>query len=344
LFFSVYVAKKQDLNLIITINSWMAIGLFVLFLVWLHKPYSLISKGPSENLVGFTTHHTGMGLLAATVSILLIVYGRETKRNLLILMGLMSVIVVIASGSREALVAVAGAIGWYIIRNIRVKIVLWVFLVSVIMLVSAPYIAPHTYERTAKLFSIDLLEDLFKRAASIHWQPGNQKQQTTEDPEQDTNMLTRILYWTYATERFLQSPIIGIGWGRFNDPHLRMTGTKGFVYVASQGERVFSPLQAHNSYLHLLCESGVLGLALMLSLWFSLFFRMRKAALRFSEQPSLRGYYVACQTLIVLILGAALTGHAVGAPTTGIPLFVIIGIGLSYQRHTKQELLPVAAV
>ena len=94
-------------------------------------------------------------------------------------------------------------------------------------------------------------------------------------------MLRRIIYWTYALERFLQSPIIGIGWGRFNDPHLRMTGTKGFIYVASQGQRVFSPLQAHNSYLHLLCESGLLGLALLMSLWILLYLRLRKAALRF---------------------------------------------------------------
>ena len=81
-----------------------------------------------------------------------------------VVLGFLTILVVVASASREALVAVAGAIGWYLLRNIKVKVVFGVLFISCVMVLSAPYIAPHTYERTAKLFSIDMLEDLFNRS------------------------------------------------------------------------------------------------------------------------------------------------------------------------------------
>lgn len=60
----------------------------------------------------------------------------------------------------------------------------------------------------------------------------------------------RFLLWQTALNKFIDSPIIGIGWGRFKD------------YIPAPYNTVLN--NVHNTYLQFLCETGIVGTILLL--------------------------------------------------------------------------------
>jgi O-antigen ligase len=153
--------------------------------------------------------------------------------------------------------------------------------------------------------------------------------------EGDANLMSRIVLWAYALHHFLLSPLIGIGWGRFNDAQVIFSGIPGLMSIALQGDRLFNVSSAHNSYLMVLCESGLVGLWLLLKVWWDLYKRLKKAQQDFRNSPFLLGYYTGCQALIVFTLTAALFGHTLAAPANCMPVLTIVGAGLAYHRTER---------
>jgi O-antigen ligase len=88
---------------------------------------------------------------------------------------------------------------------------------------------------------------------------------------EDPNVVTRFFYYQRAFDDFLQSPIVGIGFGRFNDELKVYSGVPHLVYFATGGSVENNDEHSHNSYLHFLAEGGIAGLGLMLAIWVSLF-------------------------------------------------------------------------
>ena len=83
---------------------------------------------------------------------------------------------------------------------------------------------------------------------------------------------------------------------------------------------------AHNSYLHVLAETGVLGVVLLLTLWWSMY-----AGCRASSKSShfLVAYGAGCQAAIICLAVASLFGHALAAPSGGILVTALIGARLA---------------
>ena len=65
----------------------------------------------------------------------------------------------------------------------------------------------------------------------------------------DSNILTRILYWDYALDLFLDSPLLGAGFGRYNDQNLFFNGVKHVVYLATDGLNKFEIFNAANIHI-----------------------------------------------------------------------------------------------
>ncbi len=71
--------------------------------------------------------------------------------------------------------------------------------------------------------------------------------------------------WPRGVHTWLKSPIVGTGFGSYNDAPHRFSGRDG-VLMWSQGPKVHSDAHAHHSYVHVLAETGIVGLALLV--WF----------------------------------------------------------------------------
>lgn len=75
---------------------------------------------------------------------------------------------------------------------------------------------------------------------------------------EDSESMSRFTFWKLAFSNFLQSPLFGIGWGGYQfeyHEHLYVKNLYGVDYPY---------LQAHNVYIQLLCECGILGTLLFL--------------------------------------------------------------------------------
>lgn len=338
LVFSVYTTRERDLKSSAKIVSWVAVTTLFLVLLWLAFRPSLLTLHGS-NFLGTMTHHTGAGTFFSVVAIFLLITGHVAHRRAPIMLGTGMLLAVVLSGSREAMVALLAVALWYLAKTRRFRLAASVLGISVVLAGMMPIIAPHTFERTARLVAPETVEAVLDQIGSARWEPGKQ----TNLEGESVNILSRILFWSYATRRFLQSPVVGIGYGRFNDPNLEFVGAEGLLYVATGGDKIFSVLSAHNSYLHVLSESGLIGLALLMGLWGTMYRRLGKGA-DLAGDDQTKAYFVACQGLVVFATVAALFGHALAAPSIGIPALALVGCGLSYQRRLAAQAARTAEV
>ena len=72
--------------------------------------------------------------------------------------------------------------------------------------------------------------------------------------------------WSRAWGHFRRSPVVGIGFGRYNDLNPEFASI-GIGEVATKAQVYNDDRHAHNSYLHWLAEGGALGLAVMVAFW-----------------------------------------------------------------------------
>lgn len=84
----------------------------------------------------------------------------------------------------------------------------------------------------------------------------------------------RIFFiWPAAVDDFLASPLVGVGFTRFDDRPQKLEGIHGVLMINRSSHILHTNLHAHNSYLQVLSETGLLGMALVtgliVSLWIS---------------------------------------------------------------------------
>jgi O-antigen ligase len=331
LFFSVYTARRRDLRFIERFLVWTAIASLPLFAFWTVTGASFLAGGKARNFFGFLTSHTGAGTFFATIFLFLVICGLESKRRSLTLLGVAMLLPIFGSASREALVGLLAAGGWYVWQNLKARTVAYILIIGAIGIISLPFAAPHTYNRTVSAMSPETMGAIQDVVATAKWEPGLL---TDLDPEQH-NILIRFLYWKYSLRLAGESPLFGVGFGRWNDIDVQIERVGShLVGLGMSGKRVTEVHHAHNSYLHVLAETGLLGLALLAWLWLILLRRVRRGIARHADSRDVCAYLKACEAIVVFSLVAALFGHALASPSLGIPALTIVGIGISYDRIT----------
>ena len=154
----------------------------------------------------------------------------------------------------------------------------------------------------------------------------------------DENIVTRLTMWEKAIYLFKQSPIFGIGFGRYNDiawkdyDAIRLSGVPGIFSVYKMPGYIFDTSNAHNSYLHFLAETGVIGLALVISFWvfcFIIIFRSYKLT---GDRFSRKVYLSAIGSIIALFV-LSLTENYMSAPGVMMCVSTVtsLAIGLSWE-------------
>lgn len=328
---SVAVVGNAQLSQVIRVVYAMGIAVLLLFVVWLLVRPGFISGGRAGNFYGFVTSHTGAGTLFGIIGAFLAVYGHQVGRRPIIYLGLAMVLPVFGSASRQAIVGLLAVLGWYVIRLGRARLIAYAGVLMAVSIALMPVLTPHTWERTAGLFNKESVEAVFTTLEKSNWEPGL----TPEVEGRHFNVLARFLYWEYAVRQIAKSPYIGSGFGRFNDTEAQFVGEPGVLRIATSGPASPIQLQAHNSYLHLWAELGVLGLGLMLWLWWAMYRELRVTERCLVAAPDIAAYFVACQGLIIFVLACSMFGHAFASPITGVPVLAIIAVGLAYRRRLQ---------
>lgn len=146
---------------------------------------------------------------------------------------------------------------------------------------------------------------------------------------EDPNIVTRFFYYQRAIDDFSKSPIIGTGFGRFNDQLKIYSGVPYFLYFATGGEVVNDDAHAHNSYLHFLAEGGILGLALMLGVWIATFRWVRKQKKIFEDGSFGFCFALGIQACIVLEFFMSFTEHMMGTAVSSLTILTMVGLFLN---------------
>lgn len=86
------------------------------------------------------------------------------------------------------------------------------------------------------------------------------------------SILIRLLY-TYprAWYLFVHSPIFGTGVGSYNNRPIKLKKVAPFIAYNAQTDNTYNNSTAHNTYLQILAEQGIVGLTVFLIFWVSLF-------------------------------------------------------------------------
>jgi O-antigen ligase len=336
LYFSVSRVKFRNLEFVTKTFRWIAILSILFCLIWLPTKTRFLAVDEGALFTGFITSHTGAGTFYGAVAVILFFCGYIAKNKPCFILSLLMVIVVLTTASRATMFGILVVAIWYVSTNFKINNIALLSIIGGLFILVMPLIASGTFLRTFSLLSWDTLTHIQHHISlgPATWQPGDTEFDLGEG---DGNVMTRIILWGYALHQFIQSPVIGIGWGRFNDVNIVLSGISGMVDLALQGEQRFNVSSAHNSYLQLLCESGLVGLWLLMKVWWTLYQRLAKAKQDFKHHLFLLGYYTGCQALILFTLTAALFGHTLAAPANCIPVLTIVGAGLAYHRTDMEH-------
>src|SRR3972149_3232067 len=157
----------------------------------------------------------------------------------------------------------------------------------------------------------------------------------------DLSALTRFSLWDKAILLFKQSPMLGIGFARYNDvpwnfDKVPLTGNPGIFSLYTSGNYIFNDTNAHSSYLHFLAETGVIGLILVLAFWIFCLVIIFKAYRRTTDYFSKKVYLSIIGGIITLFI-LSVTENYMTAPTVMLCLSFATSliIGLSGQEKAK---------
>ena len=155
----------------------------------------------------------------------------------------------------------------------------------------------------------------------------------------DYNVLSRYVLWAKALENFAESPIIGVGMTRFDDEMMvvatfpqereELLDVKVFPSYAEWGPvrvnvdpaQAHTDQSAHNMYLHVLGEGGVLFMALLGTLILSTIRRLREVA-RQAHGPRAGLAQGVLYSLYAVLLASAFGNSYL----TVTPMFVLLSV------------------
>lgn len=157
--------------------------------------------------------------------------------------------------------------------------------------------------------------------------------------------VVRFYIWEKAWYLFSQSPIFGIGFGRFNDVFNidrgvfdigRLRGYPGIVSFYMKDSFYFDSAHAHNAYLQFLAETGVIGLGLILLFWILCIVKILKAYNSTKENFTSKVLLSSlASTFVLLILSFFENYLSVTTVMVPVSILVSISIGLYWENYNK---------
>lgn len=142
-------------------------------------------------------------------------------------------------------------------------------------------------------------------------------------------VVNRMFYlWCRALYLFIESPIIGVGFGGFNDTPYSLFGVENVVFLNLSENLASNSSHAHNTFFHVLAEQGVIGFILLIVI----IFQMKKSILK-EKDRALRSMLL---IMLFYAIGSSFFEHRFFTPAQMIPFLLILGIAISNRNYTRK--------
>jgi O-antigen ligase len=286
--------------------SWMALvnaGLYAMALLGV-DPFAVVQDGL---YFGFTSSHHASGMWGGVA---VVVHGmaitRRGSTTSLIPLGA-ALVVVAGSGSRTTLLGLTLVAVWFALKRATLGQRITLAVALPLVLVAMARTIPHIGETLSWTDQAQVAQsrDLFAqgvRQESVATLPRIAPGQL----EAVANIQTRFGAFGFAAGRWISSPLVGMGSGRYDNVSLRYAGVPHVIYLAVDGTRMGDDYaDAHNNFLQALAENGAIGLFLLMAAYGSAY----RAG---GRRGSVNGARV--QALVVFSLGTAMTGATLMSP------------------------------
>jgi O-antigen ligase len=151
---------------------------------------------------------------------------------------------------------------------------------------------------------------------------------TILEPDRNPGVALRLSAWRDAVRLFRSRPITGTGLGTYDEVTYRLEGTTADPFFRQKG------WHAHNVYLHLLAETGILGLLAWCYFWYAIIARLLAAWNHADARDRLAvaGALWSVLAFLVLSISEVLIGarvHANLRMNLTIGLVVVLGLYLA---------------
>ena len=266
----------------------------------------------------FNFAHNATGSVYAMVCIFLLVFFLKESKNKIklwyLLLLLINLVALFITKSRGSYIGFAAGAIVVLLVNYRSLKKFFIAIGAMILALIPIIFATGVYKRISQLF----------------------------DLEGGTNIV-RIVLWKKAWYLFSQSPLLGIGFGRFNDifsidRHIfnidRLKGINNIIEYYPNSQFFFDTAHAHNSYLQFLTETGIVGMGLLLLFWVLCKIKLFNAYYSTNDEFSSKTFLSAIGSIFMILI-LALSENYLSATTIMIPMSMLISIsiGLYWQEN-----------
>jgi O-antigen ligase len=322
-FFSVEVNIKKILRNFLYI-VWIVNGVLYIYQFINTRGGVLLSPtegGNAANIFNplFHANNAGGGFYSMLFS-LSFAYYLSSKRFLYIVIGIFFILFLWGTASRGSILGMIGGILGYFFYVKRKRILIYwmlgITIVTQVIIIGKTY--PH-YER-------NILNN-----TTYHVRNDFELEGTKE-----ANVYIRAYQcWPRAVFLFTRSPIVGTGFGSFNDDPGKIASiktSKGFVDY--EGNKLYDSSHAHHSFLHILAEEGIIGLLFFLLFWVHLFRYITSRRRRFPEV--VRIFLITAYFNLTFM---SFTEHRIVSPSNVFPFMLILVLAIMYDRTESRTII-----
>lgn len=278
-----------------------------------------------RSLTGFTTfstYHAAGAYCAVLIFYNLFKY-EKSKSVVDLFFLILSVIAMFATNSRTSLLAALISILIVYISSAKLMRVVRVAIFLSPFALAMPIVFPTQFGRLADAANTETFISLGENFARAYSADSPIEVAKAFDLSKDidiagnANLVIRGYLWGRSLGEGMRSPIFGIGFGRVNDLGRTYEGVPYLVYPATEAT-LNSPsnLTAHNGFMQVFAELGLLGSFLLFMMYRILWHGLKGGSM---------WVYVGRASIICLLL-MSITQHAFGAPIYGLSLLLTVAV------------------
>lgn len=315
---------KIDIEKLFRVFVAWATGMnFINLVMWLFTKRTFVDLNEIHYPFLFQAHNATGGYLALLAGFSLAIAIRTHKKRLFWSGALfINVVGLVLSDSRGSIVGLgAGTALVFMPALLRRFGLVALTVVNLAVVVAAYSVVNVDYVLDNQLFALEEVEGAVDGAVLP----------ATDAMHRIGTVVNRVFdLWPSAWHHFLSSPLVGTGFGSFDDHPFRLAGIEGVVAWKTPDVVEHSAGHAHHSYFHILAETGVGGLALFLASTLGLY----RFISRGMERTTLQlGLLISFWTAVV----ASFSEHRFFTPSQMLPFMILLGLAIAARPRRVQS-------